>query len=70
MKVEISDNGPGIKEKIISQIFDPFTTGRMDGLGLGLSICYRIISDHGGKITAKNQLSGGAKFEILLPVEE
>ena len=70
MKVEISDNGPGIKEEIISQIFDPFTTGRMDGLGLGLSICYRIISDHGGKITAKNQLSGGAKFEILLPVEE
>ena len=70
MKVEISDNGPGIKEEIISQIFDPFTTGRTDGLGLGLSICYRIITDHGGKITAKNRLSGGAKFEILLPVDE
>lgn len=68
MKIDISDNGPGIKEDIISQIFTPFTTGRSDGLGLGLSICYRIISDHNGTITAKNRLSGGAKFEIILPV--
>ncbi len=70
LKIEISDNGPGIKEDIISQIFTPFTTGRSDGLGLGLSICFRIISDHGGKITAKNRLSGGAKFEILLPIDK
>lgn len=69
LKIEIADTGPGIKEEIISQIFTPFTTGRPDGLGLGLSISYRIISDHGGKITAKNRLSGGAKFEILLPLE-
>jgi signal transduction histidine kinase len=70
LKIDISDTGPGIKEEIISQIFTPFTTSREDGLGLGLSICYRIISDHGGTITAKNRLSGGAKFEILLPLQK
>jgi signal transduction histidine kinase len=67
LQIEVNDNGPGIDEKIISSIFEPFTTGRQDGLGLGLSICYRIISDHGGSIFAKNRLSGGAKFEINLP---
>jgi two-component system NtrC family sensor kinase len=65
------DNGPGIPEHLISQIFDPFFSTKTvgEGTGLGLSICFGIISEHQGRIWAKNAPEGGAIFYIDLPVK-
>jgi len=68
----VSDNGPGIPEKNLSRIFDPFYTTKAvgKGTGLGLSICYGIISRMGGKITVKSAVGSGTSFYIYLPSEE
>jgi PAS domain S-box-containing protein len=66
--ISVSDSGPGIGKKLGNQIFDPFYTTKSNSSGIGLSICHRIITDHGGsiKVTAGNL--GGAEFLIKLPV--
>lgn len=68
--VEVSDNGSGLKEEDLTRVFDPFFTTREvgQGTGLGLSVCYGIIREHGGQITARNGEVGGAVFTIELPV--
>lgn len=68
--VEISDDGPGIPESHFSKIFDPFFTTKEvgHGTGLGLSLSYGIIKEHGGNIYARNRIEGGATFEIEIPV--
>jgi signal transduction histidine kinase len=65
--LEFSDSGPGMKEP--ERVFDPFYTTRPigQGTGLGLSACYGIIQEHGGKITCENRSEGGASFRIELP---
>ena len=68
MKIIIIDNGPGIKEKHIEKIFEPFFTSRKNGTGLGLSIVKSIIESHHGSVEASNTLSG-AQFTITLPME-
>jgi nitrogen fixation negative regulator NifL len=65
--VIISDNGPGIKPEILPHIFEPFTTTKEYGLGLGLSICYGIIQKHGGQITVDSQPGEGTSFIVWLP---
>lgn len=68
--VEVSDNGSGLKTEDLTRVFDPFFTTREvgQGTGLGLSVCYGIIREHGGQITARNGEAGGAVFTIELPV--
>ena len=69
--IEISDNGPGIAEEQLSQIFDPFYTTKhtSGGTGLGLSISYFIITvTHGGRIRAVSTPGNGACFLIYLPL--
>ena len=65
----IQDSGPGISEKNLAKIFDPFFTTKEvgQGTGLGLSLCYGIIQEHGGTINARSQLGEGATFIIELP---
>jgi signal transduction histidine kinase len=65
--VEFSDSGPGMLEP--ERVFDPFYTTRPvgQGSGLGLSACYGIIQEHGGKIECRNKEEGGAIFTIELP---
>lgn len=66
--IEITDTGPGIPEEELQYIFDPFFTQKKKmGMGVGLSICHRIIEDHGGIITAENYLNGGIMMTIKLP---
>jgi signal transduction histidine kinase len=68
VRVEVRDDGPGISEKDIRHIFEPFYTSKADrGMGVGLSICHNIIEDHGGSISACNSADGGAVFTIRLP---
>lgn len=63
--IEFSDNGPGMKDP--DRVFDPFYTTKAEGSGLGLSLCYGIIQEHGGNIYAFNRPEGGATFRIELP---
>jgi signal transduction histidine kinase len=66
---EMADTGPGIAPAIAERLFQPFVThGKAHGSGLGLSICKRIIEDHGGRITARNGHAGGAVFTFSLPL--
>ena len=65
--IEFSDNGTGMENP--AKVFDPFYTTRPvgQGMGLGLSMCYGIVQEHGGKITCSNREDGGATFLIDLP---
>lgn len=68
--VEIADNGKGIPQEIMSKIFDPFFTTKAvgKGTGLGLSISYKIIEQHGGRISVDSTVGKGTKFTIVLPL--
>ena len=70
--IKIQDNGIGLPEEEVDRIFEPFFTTKDigEGTGLGLSVCYSIITDkHGGKITAATQPTGGTLFKIQLPYD-
>jgi two-component system C4-dicarboxylate transport sensor histidine kinase DctB len=66
----IRDNGPGIEDK--NALFEPFYTTKQpgDGVGLGLAISSGIVNELGGRLTARNGQSGGAVFELQLPILE
>jgi signal transduction histidine kinase len=67
--VHIKDNGPGIDKTVIKRIFDPFfTTKGNSGVGLGLSICYRIVEQHGGLLSVESEKWQGSEFQLSLPV--
>lgn len=68
--VEIADNGKGIPPEIMSKIFDPFFTTKAvgKGTGLGLSISYKIIEQHGGRISVDSTVGTGTRFTIVLPL--
>lgn len=67
-RLSVRDNGPGITD--FEQIFEPFYTTKRpgDGVGLGLAISSGIVSDHGGRLMARNRTSRGAVFEMRLPL--
>jgi signal transduction histidine kinase len=62
--LKISDSGPGIPEDIIDKIFDPYFSTKDEGIGIGLSICYRILMSHGARIEAFNQEKRGLLIQI------
>jgi signal transduction histidine kinase len=66
--VEISDIGKGIPSEIKDKIFDPFFTTRHEGVGLGLSICYRIIREHGGTIEVQSKVGKGTTIIVRFPI--
>ena len=67
--VEVKDNGQGMTEKILKQIFDPFFTTKRakGGTGLGLAISYKIIEEHGGRISVTSKPGVGTTFTIRIP---
>ena len=69
VRIAIHDNGPGISPENLQRIFDPFFTTKEvgQGTGLGLSLCYGIIREHGGNIIPSSQPGEGATFTIELP---
>lgn len=66
--ITVEDNGLGIDPEQVAKVFELYYTTKVDGMGVGLSICRTIIEAHGGQISVNNQLSGGACFQITLPV--
>lgn len=70
VKMEFKDNGSGIKPEYLDKIFEPFFTTKENGSGLGLAISYKIIENHFGKLSAFNNLDGGATFVIEIPVSK
>jgi len=68
--VEVADDGAGIPPEVMTKIFDPFFTTKEigKGTGLGLSISYKIIQQHGGKISVESKPNAGTKFTVWLPL--
>jgi two-component system, NtrC family, sensor kinase len=71
VRVDVADNGHGIPKDVLPKIFDPFFTTKDigQGTGLGLSIAYRIIAEHGGKISVMSEPDKGTIFTVLLPTQ-
>lgn len=69
-RIEVTDTGVGINNRIIGKIFDPFftTKDKGEGTGLGLAMVFNIIDLHNGFIDVSSQLNVGSKFSIYLPV--
>jgi signal transduction histidine kinase len=65
--LRVADNGPGLPAELGQDIFTPFVSTKHTGIGLGLSICKRIVEAHGGDISAANRTEGGAIFSVCLP---
>ncbi|MDY5845488.1 MAG: HAMP domain-containing sensor histidine kinase [Bariatricus sp.] len=68
LKIIIADNGCGIADEQLDEIFDAFVTHKTGGTGLGLSIAKRTIEAHGGTISVESELQKGSSFTILLPI--
>ena len=65
--VTIADQGAGIPVDVLPRLFEPFSSGRSNGTGLGLAMAKATVSAHGGDISASNRATGGAEFRIRLP---
>jgi signal transduction histidine kinase len=70
LEIRVRDEGVGIEPENLEKIFDPFFTTRADGTGLGLSVAYQIISQHGGDIAASRNPDKGMTFVVTLPLQE
>jgi hypothetical protein len=69
----VSDKGPGLRDEVIARMYEAFFSTKVDGLGIGLSLCRSIIESHRGRIKAVNlyngETSAGCRFSFTLPVE-
>ena len=68
VELRFRDQGPGIPEDLLGNLFEPYVTNKPKGTGLGLAIVKKIVEEHGGMIWAENPADGGACFIIRLPV--
>ncbi len=68
--MEVKDNGPGIPPEVLPRIFDPFFSTKKQGrgTGLGLSVSYGIVREHGGELRVSTRIGEGTTFSTLLPI--
>jgi two-component system sensor kinase FixL len=69
VEIGVSDNGPGIEGELAGRLFDPLTTTKQDGLGLGLSICASIMETHGGRVWLHYSKPGATEFRFSVPLD-
>jgi len=69
VELVVADNGPGLPESFDERWFEPYTTSKARGTGLGLAVAKKIAEEHGGTIRAENRPGGGAMFVLLLPCD-
>jgi two-component system, LuxR family, sensor kinase FixL len=67
VEISLRDTGPGLPKEVAARLFQPFVTSKKDGMGVGLSICQSIVTDHGGTIWAESAPGGGTLFHFTLP---
>jgi len=70
VEIRIDDNGPGIDPTIADRLFEPFSTTKLTGTGLGLSMSRTIVQSHGGTITSRPLQPRGTRFVVRLPAAE
>jgi two-component system sensor kinase FixL len=70
VELSIEDNGPGVSSEIVGRLFQPFTTSKPHGMGLGLTISRTLIEAHGGSLTYRAAVNGGSRFNLSLPSAE
>jgi hypothetical protein len=70
VEISVSDTGAGIPPESLERIFRPFYTTKRGGTGLGLSLCRRIVRQHGGTLTVESKLGKGSRFIISLPLRQ
>jgi len=68
-RISLRDQGPGISPEIADRLFDPYFTTKEFGSGLGLSVCYSVVRNHGGHIVASSAPDAGATFNVYLPIK-
>ncbi len=66
--ISVSDNGMGIPEEVLPKIFEPYFTTKIDGTGLGLTMAYKVVKEHGGDIRVQSEIGAGTTFSVKLPV--
>ncbi|MEO8803388.1 MAG: ATP-binding protein [Rudaea sp.] len=69
VELTIADNGPGLPEGFDEHWYEPYTTSKTKGTGLGLAVAKKIVEEHGGSIRAENRVVGGAIFILRLPLD-
>ena len=70
VRLTVADNGPGVPATLHESIFQPYTTTKPGGLGMGLMMCRTIIESHGGTLQIEPRRKRGAAFRCVLPVEK
>jgi two-component system CheB/CheR fusion protein len=70
IRIDVADTGPGIREDIKTTLFEPLTTTKPEGLGLGLSISRSVITTHGGRISAESNPDLGTVLSFTLPLAD
>ncbi|MEO6185128.1 MAG: HAMP domain-containing sensor histidine kinase, partial [Steroidobacteraceae bacterium] len=70
VEISVSDNGPGIDAAVLDRLFEPFSTTKANGGGLGLAISRTIVQGHGGKLICRPIDTGGTCFELHIPRSE
>ncbi len=70
IRIDIKDNGKGIKKEILDKIFDPFFTTKDKGTGLGIPLCYNTIRSYGGDLKLQSQPDQGTTATIILPIKK
>jgi signal transduction histidine kinase len=70
--LSVSDEGTGIRAEDVPRVFDPFftTKGVGEGTGLGLSVAYGIVADHGGRVSVATEWGRGSRFDVILPLTQ
>ena len=67
-RVEFSDTGEGMSQKVLERIFEPFFTTKQKGTGLGLAVCHTIVQEHGGDLFYESRVGEGTKATVMLPL--
>jgi two-component system sensor kinase FixL len=67
VEVAVRDTGPGLAPLVRQRLFEPFVTTKANGMGIGLSVCHKIIDRHGGRLWAEDNPVGGTVFRFTLP---
>jgi two-component system sensor kinase FixL len=69
LEISVADQGPGVADDQLDLLFTPFHTTKKEGMGMGLSICRSIVTEHGGELRYRNNRETGATFYFTLPID-